>query len=288
MAWVQWDNVKGEMTSVVAHLPDSVVNLPVNEQHALGYRQLVIVYPEDMITRFQRLLGGARFDLQPDGTVKQWYPNADFSVAAVRNALHDELSGSLQQTLGRTDWAVIRKMDIGAPVPENIVIVRQKQRDHYETVKAQIDAATERELVEMRWTWPTQPAHVMIGGVPTLFSNTMPIGAPAPDSLDLQPGAVRPRQADASATVPDPTAPSDQVPPGGFYRDPETGQVVQVAQHQPPPSETYGLDDYVVPNSKRAVLNPPPPTTDGPVPHKYDPTIPPHHTAENVPRPTRD
>lgn len=192
MPWAKWDLEKDSIHSTMRDLPPEISDLPLADLEQLGYRPLVIEWPEDMIERFADLNGSAAFDIYSDGAVHQTFPAADFSVAAVRRELVKMMKKTAVHVLSETDWQVVRKMETGKDIDPDVAVIRQRQRDHVVWLEERIQALNERELVEFQWLWPRTLEHEMIDGTPT---------------VQFQPPVLpRPSQAQASSTPPPPTA----------------------------------------------------------------------------------
>lgn len=258
MAWAQWDTENDRLLSVVSELPDAIRQDSAKQLAELGYYELQIIWPEDMIHRFPLLSGDAKFELVDD-QVQQTFPNADFSVTAVREFLTKEVNRSLRQVLYVTDWYFIRKLELGIEVPEEILLLRQHQREHLAWLEEQVATLDERSLVEFQWVWPTDVSHVIVDGVRVI----------------------------TTTTTPPPPPPPPPVPP-----DPETAPITALTHPltDTPLLEQPGFPIEAVgptPITQPALPQPVPPTTDGPVPLIVDSTLPPTKMADNTPREVR-
>lgn len=181
MQWVIWDEELKGPSSIMRELPANLQGEGIARLNELGYRQLYTIQPEDYIPRFSNLLGSATFELRADGHVYQSYPNADFSLAAVRKILKEMAAVDAGRVLQGTDWYVVRKLEIGTPIPEDISGFRQKVRDHLDWIREDIDKQGARELVEYRWIYPSTNDQIMINGTPVNFRGTA-LNTPPADS----------------------------------------------------------------------------------------------------------
>lgn len=273
MPWAQWDTQGKYLLAVVNDLPESIRNMSPEQIVDLGYYPLDIIFPEDTIHRFPQLSGGAHYELI-DNRIVQTFPNADFSVAAVRAFLTTEVERSLQQTMYATDWYFIRALDTGTPVPEPIKILRQRQRTHLDWLRNQIATLDERSLVEFQWMWPTRISEVMQNGVPIIYDTvtpTEPLGeqiAPGIGAPNLPLGEILP--------PPDPEAKLAYT-----HLSPDLNHPIGLLDQEIGVLKPGGPTPLTVPPE----LQPVPPTTDGPVPLLHDPSLPPiPEPANGVPR----
>lgn len=233
MSWVQWDDDKAVLLSIVRHIPDALQGRDAATLAQLGYRELVVQNPEDFIPRFPSLLGSSVFTKMADGRVRQTFPHADFSVSAVRAELVRQLKTAAEQELWRTDWVVVRKMETGKEIPAEIGAMRQKIRDHVGWVVDDLGKTDARSLVEYRWTFPVNVDAQMFDGTPVILMPTEPTPV-----VDTTPG------------------PQDVATGDGF--DPDADGV-------------FGNTDPNVvtpapPEPPQPVRSKPPASTDGPVP----------------------
>lgn len=225
--FVMWDN---GFRGMVRHLPAALEGRDSGTLALLGYRELVVREPEDYIPRFSGLLGSSEFELLPDGRVLQTFPHADFSVAAVREELGRMARQDAGRELGRTDWYITRKAELGTKVPKEVTSLRKKIRDHVDWIVQDIAGRSPRELVEYSWKFPTSNDQTMVNGVPVVFAAEPPIPPPA---------------------LPAPPPPVDPV----------TGEAVGVFGNADP-----GVVDPAPPPPPAPEPQEPPSTTDGPVP----------------------
>lgn len=174
---VMWDEETG-FRGMVRHLPAALEGRDSAFLAMVGYRELVVREPEDYIPRFSGLLGSSKFELMPDGRVLQTFPNADFSVAAVRKELGRMVRQDATRELGRTDWYVVRKVEVGTEIPEDAASLRQKIRDHVEWILEDVEKRSPRELVEYEWKFPTSNEQTMVNGVPVVFTAEPPGPSP--------------------------------------------------------------------------------------------------------------
>lgn len=186
--YVQWDDEKG-FQGVVRHLPPSLAGRDAASLRQLGYRERVVRHPEDFIPRFSALLGSSTFEVLPDGRVLESFPDADFSVEAVRRELISMAKQDAGRELNRTDWYVVRAMELDKPTPKEIKSLRKKVRDHVDWIIEDVNRRSPRELVEYTWKFPTMDSQVMVNGVPVIF-NVEPPTPPTPLPEPPEPGFV--------------------------------------------------------------------------------------------------
>lgn len=264
MPWAQWDAENQRLLATVNELPEAIRGLPEEQLANMGYRQMYIEYPEDFIQRFSPLVGSAQFDIQPDGRLRQYYPNADFSVAAVRKFLLEEVDRDALRIFHATDWCYIRKMETGEEIPEDVVTLRQRQRDHMKWIKEQIQNIPERELVDYRWAWPTSIEHIIVNGIPVTTQTPVPDTPP----LITHPvigGPARPLDPNPE---PNPEQRIDPVTGWDWKNGPPADQLDQYSDQ----GLVFGLPQPTYVPIDPATI-PVPPTTDGPVEHRIEPLI---------------
>jgi hypothetical protein len=242
MAWVIWDDVKG-FDGMARSLPPQLQGRDQATLNLLGYRELVVRQPEDFIPRFRSLLGSGRFDLLDDGRVEQTFPDADFSVAAVRGELLRLAKGDAHKELQKSDWYVTRKVEQDIDIPAEVLELRQKIRDHTDWIADDIEQRTARELVDYVYNFPTSNDQIMVDGIPVMFNVTAPVPVASPSGT--------------SKTLPDPEPPAEDVvlPPeqlDGSAKGREAQEhFAPLVAPEPPPEPQRPT---------------PPPTTDGEVP----------------------
>lgn len=114
-------------------------------------------YPTGYEARFQNLLGNVtQYALNDAGNVVVVsFPEADFSPAALRGALREGVDIAAQRALGRTDWAVIRKVETNEPIPGEIVGERRAHRARAAELKAQIAALADKDVPAFDFTFDT-------------------------------------------------------------------------------------------------------------------------------------
>lgn len=212
--WAQWDNEQGRLVSMARHLPVSLEGRDVATLAELGWRQVVTREPEDFIARFPSLRGSSLFELQPDGRILQTFPDADYSVAAVRRELVRSVKQDAGRELNGTDWYVVRKAETGAEIPDDILGLRERIREHTVWLEEQIATLSPRELVEYNWMFPKSVDQVMVNGVATVFPEPVlmeppPSGDPTPEG-DAPENPPPPPLTAIDTTDPDPTPPPPQ------------------------------------------------------------------------------
>lgn len=109
---------------------------------------LEVEYPETYVPRFPMLLGQSTMQLEGDGVVRQRFPNADFSEAAVRDALVREVNGNAQVVLNQTDWYVTRYIELDKKIPDEVRAHRADIRAQVDTLRAKIAKAKPSELLD--------------------------------------------------------------------------------------------------------------------------------------------
>lgn len=178
MAWVQWDDTRG-FQGMVRHLPDHLQGRDNPSLQLLGLRELVVRQPEDNIARFPALLGNAKFEKQADGRVLQTFPDADFSVARVREDLTRQMKETATRELSKTDWYVVRAFELNkANIPADVTALRTKIRDHVDWLEKKIAEMPARELVDFQWKFPQAADQTMVDGVPVQMVLTPPPPVP--------------------------------------------------------------------------------------------------------------
>lgn len=221
MTWVHWDDEKG-FQGIIRHLAPALEQRGTSYLNLLGYRELVTVNPENHIPRFQQLLGSAEFELMADGRVKQTFPNADFSVARVKGALMDLVKQDAGRELSKTDWYIVRSYELNTQLPDDVLSLRKKIRDHVDWVAADIEGKSPRELVEYSWMFPQTDEQVMIQGVPVILRESAPPPVPmtpklpddAPTGEGFDPTAHEVwGNADPTVLDPAPEPPDENLPP---------------------------------------------------------------------------
>jgi len=243
--WVLWDDKDDRLLSVMRNLPPALRGKDGAQLAQLGYRERLVVQPEDYIPRFPELLGSSKFTLMEDGRVRETFPDADYSVEAVRGELKRMVRESATMELSRSDWYVIRSMELNTKIPEPITKLRESVRTHVHWIENHLDSVKARDLVDYQWKMPSDPTQVMVNGLPVTFNPTPPTGVPA--------------LAPTEDENPSP------VPPDALYG---TGADFL----EPPPEEPEAEE-----------LAPRPSTTDGPVPQIADGQEIPHLDANDVP-----
>lgn len=183
--WILWDDENNTLLSVVRHLPPALQGRDSGYLALLGYRERVTVQPENFIPRFSSLVGSSKFEKMPDGRVLETFPDADFSVERIRLELKRQVREDASRELGRTDWYVVRKVELGTEIPGEVSALRKKIRDHVDWVSDDIDKTEPRALVEYQWKFPTRSDQTMVNGVPVVFNPSPPQPPPlSPTSGD--------------------------------------------------------------------------------------------------------
>lgn len=180
MQWAIWDETINGPSSIMRNLPENLQGKAIDEINALGYYELVSVQPEDYIPRFAELSGSAVFEFR-DNYVYQTYPEADFSLNAVRGALKLMAANEASRRLAGSDWYVLRSFELGTEVPEDVRKLRGMIRDHLDWIRNDVETKGPRELVEYRWDFPRHPDEVMVNGSPVLYTGV----GNQPKNLDL-------------------------------------------------------------------------------------------------------
>lgn len=217
MQWVIWDEEINGPSSIMRSLPDALEGESITKLNELGYRELLSVQPEDYIQRFPGLLGSTVFEKREDGRVYQTYPDADYSVAAVRAELKSMAARDATNQLQGSDWYVVRSIETGKPIPEDIKEFRQKVRDHLDWIREDIDTKGARELVEYRWNYPNNNDQVMINGVPVYLDrslDTTPTDSAGleEDSISVHDSKTLPRRANVDGVRLDTVLDANDIP----------------------------------------------------------------------------
>lgn len=214
--WVQWDDDKDEFKGVVRELPPSLRGRAAPALALLGYRELVVDRPEDYIARFPHLLGSSVFKKMADGRVKQTFPDADFSVKAVRAELVRQARESAGKEMTKTDWYVVRSAEGQGKIPKHVAALRAKIRAHVDWIADDVEHTSARLLVEYQWHWPRSADDVMLRGVPVQMTVTPPppvdiVEVPpqdVPTGAGFDPDAVEEGNPDPNVVDPAPAAPA--------------------------------------------------------------------------------
>lgn len=131
--------------------------LPVARDADLAWLPLVWDYPDGYVARFPQLLGGhGNYLLGEDGYVHGTFPEADYSVDAVRAALVAEMKSHVQRRLANTDWYLIREWDAsgGQPVPDEVLAARAALRERSDLVEQEIMSLPPDELAMYDYNRP--------------------------------------------------------------------------------------------------------------------------------------
>ena len=76
--------------------------------------------------------------LKADGTVEQTDLLSDFEIDLVKTEAIDKLKKECYNELALTDWYFVRKMDIGAEIPLEVIEQRNETRKKYNDLINQI------------------------------------------------------------------------------------------------------------------------------------------------------
>lgn len=148
------------------------------------------ILPEGYDPQFHSLLYVAphrgqdplRYTYDPDGNrVVVEFPYADFSVEAMRERLRRQAKESAHTALMETDWYVIRQVETGVPIPEDIKAVRESIRQRADTMEGEIRTLSATEIGEYDMTLP-----------PTLMEDEPP--PPGGDGSEWRTDATEPGQ----------------------------------------------------------------------------------------------
>ena len=117
-------------------------------------------YPEGYDPRFDSLLniGQLSFTYDPKkNMVIVEFPEADFSVDAVRRTLRDMINQQANNELRNTDWYVIRKMETGKPIPADVSATRDGVRAKANRYTAELASAPDSELNSFSVSFGEEP-----------------------------------------------------------------------------------------------------------------------------------
>jgi len=104
-------------------------------------------FPDTYIPGRARLLGRVVYVLSPDGAaVHATYPDADFSPQAFRDDSELIAHERAQEVLSETDWYVIRKAELGTPIPAEVASARASVRGIVSSEVAKVRAMAAAEL----------------------------------------------------------------------------------------------------------------------------------------------
>lgn len=132
---------------------------------------MVVEYPEDYEPEHHALLGRQSiysYD-QDEDIARQTFPDADFSPDAIRASLISRVNETAAQELHRTDWYVVRFVETGDAVPEDVQSERNSIRERVHHWKTLINRASEAELPDFKVDFNGQkqePQDVLIAARP--------------------------------------------------------------------------------------------------------------------------
>ncbi|MCA1806674.1 MAG: hypothetical protein LC687_02255 [Actinobacteria bacterium] len=133
---VFWSSSRGSAIKVRRNGAESSTGL-----HPIGdeiWYQIVDAFPEERLLGFWELLGPWRFEYEPtydSSIILRTYPKADFSPQAIFELQEKRLYITTNNYLSKTDWMFIKQVEIGTPVPEEILIARASVREAFDFEK---------------------------------------------------------------------------------------------------------------------------------------------------------
>ena len=166
-----------------------------------------IEYPEGYDQRFMSLLRplSVRYDYDADtNEVVVRYPDADFSSEAIREELRQMIRGAARQVLNQSDWYIVRSVETGAPIPDQVREERDGVRRRVDEFERELEHTADDRLHDFSFTFTTDiPNH------------------------NARPKAERPpANGDGSLWVTDATHPGEQGKPVRPARPDEVGPIV--------------------------------------------------------------
>lgn len=139
-------------------------NLPVVDKIDGVWRPLRVMLPEGYLPDFQHLLGNnVAYVFDPDEEiVYRTYPDADFSVEAVKNSKREMANTAAKQYFDRTDWYYIRNMETGKKIPDDVAAERKRIRKRLDEIQNEIEALSEDEVLDYQVS--IAPVQETVGG----------------------------------------------------------------------------------------------------------------------------
>lgn len=145
-----WDPVHEQVYAIRRQgNPEFTTGTPRPDDAEPAWLPITFVYPEDMIPGHPQLLGRAHYEVDPaydPNVVMEFYPEADYSPQAFLAYAEDRTRQQARNALGATDWYVIRMMELGTPIPQEILDYRKGVRDAVD-----VDLARLNELSPAEW-----------------------------------------------------------------------------------------------------------------------------------------
>lgn len=119
---------------------------------------VVVVYPDGYDQRFHALLNPGSVEyryVETGNRVEVHYPDADFSPATVREHMRSQIKNAARTRMSNTDWYLVRKVETGADVPDDIAAERQAIRDKEAAYQQQLDATSDADVPNFTFTFTT-------------------------------------------------------------------------------------------------------------------------------------
>lgn len=134
--------------------------IPTYEARVLGseteWLPVQVEYPVGYEARFHTLLNpdNIRYDYDEEqARVIVRYPEADFSAEAIRANLAQMIRDRVKIMLGETDWAIVRSVETGKSVPDDISSEREMLRGRADSLLAALDNTADEDLVNFDFTF---------------------------------------------------------------------------------------------------------------------------------------
>lgn len=195
-----------------------------NNPRVLGARTewlpVSVVYPDGYDERFMGLLHADSVEYQHDADkniVIVKYPDADFSADAIRAQLIEASKLMAKNELNLTDWVIVKAMETGTPVPQDIADARAKIRQKSNEMEQSVRDADDADLSDMNVTFgpvPTAeqspPVDAVEGGDGSEWvTNATAPGEEGKQVRPAKPNEVRARPVEQVATI-TPTPPKNE------------------------------------------------------------------------------
>lgn len=132
--------------------------IPRRPDSRTRWLRVFVEYPDDYLPDFEELLGPGVYDLNEDGTLRKYFPQANYSVDSVRSILLDRVSGMKRDALLETDGYVIREMETGTPMPAEVKSKRDAARKTADALKDRVKNSAPKDLISLDIYVPHVPA----------------------------------------------------------------------------------------------------------------------------------
>lgn len=115
---------------------------------------IIRAYPEEYPYGALEMLGPSRFEVDEnfgenhERVVVETFPNADFSPEAFLKLAKTSIKQAANQALHDTDWMIIRQMETGVPVPDDILEKRASVRSATVEDEAELNSMAPSQWAE--------------------------------------------------------------------------------------------------------------------------------------------